>query len=237
MNFSVFETNFYFSDIPLLVDAIDKDSLFDEVNERFAALFEILDFATDSFTSANIFEKKCKIITDGSFSNFKSESDSDLILSNTDPCLHQSKHLLSGPSSPNFCLKRCRAIHRLLGNKWLYDLLSIIDFKLGAADLSPHLMLFWSGNSSRVSFNGFILLQMRPLFFQKESQIAKQLQEMQNFEIKIYKAKYDIILIFKHRAELLLSCLMNIPNLSSKQIDILVHRAIVLSKVCFFFYN
>ncbi|VDK74570.1 unnamed protein product [Litomosoides sigmodontis] len=73
-------------------------------------------------------------------------------------------------------------VHRLFGQRWLYDLWSVVLSTLQDTSLSSRLQIFWSPPH------------------------------------------------LKRRAEKLLACLMNLPDLNSVQVGILVHLAVVLQK-------
>uniref|UniRef100_A0A0N5AGS0 WD_REPEATS_REGION domain-containing protein n=1 Tax=Syphacia muris TaxID=451379 RepID=A0A0N5AGS0_9BILA len=93
-----------------------------------------------------------------------------------------NKELDEATSTAGVSLIKYRALHRLLGNKWLYTFWSIVESLFRSTRLPSNLHLFWP-------------------------------KEMLNL-----------------RSEQLLSYMMNIPDLNSEQIKILVHRAVILKK-------
>ncbi|VDK49747.1 unnamed protein product [Anisakis simplex] len=78
--------------------------------------------------------------------------------------------------------KQYRTAHRILGNKWLYDLWTVCQSVLYGIKLPPSLFTFWPAQ------------------------------------------------LTKRRVDMLLSCLMSTAELTSAQVDVLVHRAVILRK-------
>ncbi|VDM38041.1 unnamed protein product [Toxocara canis] len=64
---------------------------------------------------------------------------------------------------------RYRAAHRLLGNRWLYDLWTISQSVLDDIQLPPSLFTFWSAEMAKVIFVFKVLLFFSSVFFSAPS--------------------------------------------------------------------